>query len=112
MRVDPQYINNTVAALGATAATEQNLTNQLSSGVKVNSISDDPTAFAQNVLLSSQLSADDTFAQTASSTQRVFTKRRSVRRVSTAWSMRRAWPMRWLRGSTQRAVSRRSLISM
>jgi flagellar hook-associated protein 3 FlgL len=69
MRVDPLYINNTVAALDATTAAEQKLTNELSSGVKVNSISDAPTAFAQNVLLSSQLSADDTFAQTASSTQ-------------------------------------------
>lgn len=69
MRVDPQYIDNTVAALDATNATEQNLTDELSSGVKVNAISDDPSAFAQNVLLTSQLSADDTFSQTASSTE-------------------------------------------
>jgi flagellar hook-associated protein 3 FlgL len=69
MRVDPQYINNTVAALDATEASEQNLTEELSSGVRVNSISDDPTAFAQNVILSAQLSADDTFSQTASSAE-------------------------------------------
>ena len=69
MRVDPQYISNTVAALDATTATEQNLTEELSTGVKVNSISDDPTAFAENVVLSAQLSADDTFSQTASSAQ-------------------------------------------
>jgi flagellar hook-associated protein 3 FlgL len=67
MRVDPHYINNTVAALDATTASEQNLTEELSTGVKVNSISDDPVAFAQNVVLSAQLSADDTFSQTASS---------------------------------------------
>jgi flagellar hook-associated protein 3 FlgL len=69
MRVDPHYINNMVAALDATNATEQNLTNELSSGVKVNSISDDPAAFAQNVSLTAQLSADDTFSQTATSTE-------------------------------------------
>jgi flagellar hook-associated protein 3 FlgL len=69
MRVDPHYIGNTVAALDATTATEENLTEELSSGVKVNSISDDPAAFAQNVVLSAQLNADDTFSQTASSTQ-------------------------------------------
>jgi flagellar hook-associated protein 3 FlgL len=69
MRVDPQYISNTVAALDATTASEQNLTQELSSGVKVNSISDDPVAFAQNVVLSAQLGADDTFSQTASSTE-------------------------------------------
>lgn len=69
MRVDPQYIDNTVAALDTTNATEQSLTDELSSGVKVNAISDAPSAFAQNVLLTSQLSADDTFSQTASSTE-------------------------------------------
>lgn len=69
MRVDPHYINNTVAALDATNAAEQNLTQELSSGVKVNSISDDPAAFAQNVVLTAQLSADDTFSQTASSAE-------------------------------------------
>jgi flagellar hook-associated protein 3 FlgL len=69
MRVDPQYINNTVAALDATTASEQTLTEELSTGVKVNSISDDPVAFAQNVVLSAQLGADDTFSQTASSTE-------------------------------------------
>jgi flagellar hook-associated protein 3 FlgL len=69
MRVDPQFIGNTVAALDATTASEQNLTEELSTGVKVNSISDNPVAFAQNVVLSAQLSADDTFSQTATSTE-------------------------------------------
>jgi flagellar hook-associated protein 3 FlgL len=69
MRVDPQFIGNTVAALDATTASEQNLTEELSTGVKVNSISDNPVAFAQNVVLSAQLGADDTFSQTATSTE-------------------------------------------
>jgi flagellar hook-associated protein 3 FlgL len=67
MRVDPQFISSTVAALDATTANEQTLTEELSTGVKVNSLSDNPVAFSQNVLLSAQLSADDTFSQTASS---------------------------------------------
>jgi len=67
MRVDPQFVSNTVAALDATTASEQTLSEELSTGVKVNSLSDDPVAFSQNVLLSAQLSADDTFSQTASS---------------------------------------------
>lgn len=69
MRVDPHFIDNTVASLNATNAVEQSLTQELSSGVKVNSISDDPAAFAQNVALSAQLSADDTFSQTATSSE-------------------------------------------
>jgi flagellar hook-associated protein 3 FlgL len=69
MRVNPQFLNNTVAALNATTANEQTFTTELSTGVKVNSISDDPTAYAQNVLLTAQLNADDTFSQTAASTQ-------------------------------------------
>jgi flagellar hook-associated protein 3 FlgL len=69
MRVDPYFISNTVAALDATTANEQTLTEELSTGVRVNSISDDPVAYAQNVVLSAQLSADDTFSQTATSTE-------------------------------------------
>lgn len=69
MRVDPQYLSQTVAALDANSAVEQQLTEELSTGVKVNTISDDPAAFAENTILSAQLSADDTFSQTASSAE-------------------------------------------
>ena len=69
MRVDPQYLSQTVAALDANSAVEQQLTEELSTGVKVNAISDDPAAFAENTILSAQLSADDTFSQTASSAE-------------------------------------------
>ena len=69
MRVDPQYLSQTVAALDANSAVEQQLTEELSTGVKVNTISEDPAAFAENTILSAQLSADDTFSQTASSAE-------------------------------------------
>src|SRR5580698_7500805 len=68
MQFDPFYINNAVAALDQTSATEQQLTNEISSGVRVNSLSDDPVAAGENVLLSSQLNLDDSFSQTESST--------------------------------------------
>jgi flagellar hook-associated protein 3 FlgL len=57
-----------VAALDQTSAAEQQLTNEISSGARVNSLSDDPVAVGQNVLLSSQLNLDDSFSQTESTT--------------------------------------------
>jgi len=68
MRFDPFYLNNAVSALDLTSATEQQLTNEISSGTRVNSLSDDPIAAGENVMLSSQLSLDDSFSQTESST--------------------------------------------
>jgi flagellar hook-associated protein 3 FlgL len=68
MRFDPFYLNSAVAALDQTSAAEQQLTNEISSGARVNSLSDDPVAVGQNVLLSSQLNLDDSFSQTESTT--------------------------------------------
>ncbi|HTZ90376.1 MAG TPA: hypothetical protein VMA71_08545 [Alloacidobacterium sp.] len=68
MRFDPFYLNSAVAALDQTSATEQQLTNEISSGTRVNSLSDDPVASGENVLLSSQLNLDDSFSQTENST--------------------------------------------
>jgi flagellar hook-associated protein 3 FlgL len=68
MRFDPFYLNNAVSALDLTSATEQQLTNEISSGTRVNSLSDDPVAAGENVMLSSQLSLDDSFSQTENST--------------------------------------------
>src|SRR5580698_10133784 len=68
MRFDPFYLNSAVAALDQTSAAEQQLTNEISSGARVNSLSDDPVAVGQNVLLSSQLNIDDSFSQTESTT--------------------------------------------
>jgi flagellar hook-associated protein 3 FlgL len=68
MRFDPFYLNNAVSALDLTSATEQQLTNEISSGSRVNSLSDDPVAAGENVMLSSQMSLDDSFSQTENST--------------------------------------------
>lgn len=69
MRVNPDYIGNVVGALNQVTANEQTLTEELSTGVTVNSLSDNPAAAGENVLLSAQLNADDTFSQTASSAE-------------------------------------------
>jgi flagellar hook-associated protein 3 FlgL len=69
MRVNPNYVTNLVGSLDQVTASEQTLTNELSTGVKVNSLSDNPAAAGENVLLTTQLNADDTFSQTATSTE-------------------------------------------
>lgn len=69
MRVNPLYMNDLVGSLDATSASEQQLTEELASGSRVNALSDDPVAAGENVMLSAQISSDDTFSQTASSTQ-------------------------------------------
>jgi flagellar hook-associated protein 3 FlgL len=68
MRFDPFYLNSAVASLDQTSAVEQQITNEISSGTRVNSLSDDPVAVGENVLLSSQLNLNDSFSQTESST--------------------------------------------
>lgn len=69
MRVNPDYVTNLVGSLNQVTANEQTLTEEISTGVTVNSLSDNPAAAGQNVLLSEQLNADDTFSQTASSVE-------------------------------------------
>ncbi|HTX42209.1 MAG TPA: flagellar hook-associated protein FlgL [Acidobacteriaceae bacterium] len=69
MRVNPNYISNLVSSLDASSATEATLTEELASGSRVNSLSDDPVAAGENVILSAQLASDDSFSQTASSTE-------------------------------------------
>lgn len=69
MRVNPLYMNDLVSSLDQTSASEAQLTEELASGSRVNSLSDDPIATGDNVLLSQQIGSDDTFSQTASSTQ-------------------------------------------
>ena len=55
--------------MNQTQATEQQLTAELSSGVRVNSLSDDPLAAGENVLLLNQMQRDDSFTQTSSMVQ-------------------------------------------
>ena len=66
MRVDPLYITNLVGSLDQTQLTEQKLTEELSSGVRFHSLSDDPISSGQNVLLLNQIQQDDSFTQSSS----------------------------------------------
>jgi flagellar hook-associated protein 3 FlgL len=66
MRVDPNYVSNLTASLNQSTSEEDTLTSELSSGLRVASLSDDPVAVAQSTLLGSSIAQDDTFVQTAS----------------------------------------------
>lgn len=65
MRVNPNYVTNLVGALDDAQAREQQLTAQLSSGVRISQLSDDPVAAGKNVLLLNQIQRDDSFTQSA-----------------------------------------------
>ncbi|HTW46816.1 MAG TPA: flagellar hook-associated protein FlgL [Acidobacteriaceae bacterium] len=69
MQVNPDYMTNLVASLDATSSTEETLTEELASGSRVNQLSDDPVAAGENVMLRNQIGNDDSFSQTASTTQ-------------------------------------------
>jgi flagellar hook-associated protein 3 FlgL len=66
MRVDPNYVSNLTVSLDQSTSEEDTLTSELSSGLRVASLSDDPVAVAQSTLLGSSIAQDDTFVQTAS----------------------------------------------
>jgi flagellar hook-associated protein 3 FlgL len=69
MRVDPNYVQNLTTALNSSSGTEQTLTQQLSSGLRISKLSDDPVVAAQNALLSSQIGSVDSFVQNATKEQ-------------------------------------------
>jgi flagellar hook-associated protein 3 FlgL len=69
MRVDPHYLTNLTQSLNSSQLAEQTLTQQLSSGLRVVKLSDDPAAAAQNVLLSSSISRSDSYISTATNEQ-------------------------------------------
>jgi flagellar hook-associated protein 3 FlgL len=66
MRVDPNYVNNMVSSLDQSQASEQQLTAELSSGVSITSLSQNPVASGENVLLLNQIQQDDSFTQSSS----------------------------------------------
>jgi flagellar hook-associated protein 3 FlgL len=65
MRVDPTYITNLVGSLDNTQANEQQLSAELSSGVSITSLSQNPAAAGENVLLLNQIQQDDSFTQSS-----------------------------------------------
>jgi flagellar hook-associated protein 3 FlgL len=66
MRVDPFYVTNLSSALDQTQVSEQQLTSELSSGVRISQVSQDPVAAGENVVLLNQIQADDSFTQSSS----------------------------------------------
>ena len=65
MRVDPFYVTNLVASLDQAQANGQQFSSELSSGVCINSLSQNPVGAGQNVLLLNQIQQDDSFTQSS-----------------------------------------------
>lgn len=65
MRVDPFYVSNLVGALGQTQSNEQQLTSELSSGVSITSLGQNPVGAGENVLLLNQIQRDDSFTESS-----------------------------------------------
>lgn len=67
MRVDPKYVTNLSSALDESGARQQQLTAELSSGLAISSLSDNPTVTAQNSLLNTDINQQDTYVSVAGS---------------------------------------------
>ncbi|WP_035350505.1 flagellar hook-associated protein FlgL [Edaphobacter aggregans] len=67
MRADPHYVSSLSQALNSATQATNDLASQLSSGLRVGALSDDPGAAAQSVQLRSQIARVDTYIQTAAS---------------------------------------------
>ena len=67
MRVDPNFVTNLSGSLDQSQMVEANLTAQLSSGLRVTSLADDPVAAAQASMIGSEITQEDNYVQTASS---------------------------------------------
>ena len=65
MRVDPTYITNLVSSLDQAQANQQLLSSELSSGVSITSLGQNPVGAGQNVLLLNQIQQDDSFTQSS-----------------------------------------------
>ena len=63
MQINASYLTNLTGSLDRLTTTEHNLTNELSSGLRVNSLSDDPVASGENVSLSASLQQDVSYQQ-------------------------------------------------
>jgi len=65
MRVNPFYLSNLVESLNDSQARQQQLSSQLSSGVRITSLGEDPVSAGQNVMLLDQIQRDDSFTTSA-----------------------------------------------
>jgi flagellar hook-associated protein 3 FlgL len=59
-------VTNLVSALDGAQGREQQLSNELASGIRFNALGDDPAAAGRNVLLLNQIQRDDSFTQSSS----------------------------------------------
>jgi flagellar hook-associated protein 3 FlgL len=66
MNVNANYMQQLTAALSRSTAQQQALSSEISSGVRLSGLGDDPNAASQNVQFSARIAADSTFTQTAS----------------------------------------------
>lgn len=66
LNVDPNYVGRLGNAIVASSGREQQLTTELSSGLRVTTLSDDAVAAGANVLLASSIARVDSFVQNAS----------------------------------------------
>ena len=69
MRMNPHYTTQLSQAINSASAREQSLTTELSSGLRVSSLSIDPTAAAGNVQTANTISRIDTFVHSAATVQ-------------------------------------------
>jgi flagellar hook-associated protein 3 FlgL len=67
MRVDPFYVSNLVGALDQTQTNQQQLSSELSSGVSITSLGQNPVGAGENVLLLNQIQQDDSFTTSSDS---------------------------------------------
>jgi flagellar hook-associated protein 3 FlgL len=63
--MDPLYVSNMVGSLDQTGVTQQQISAEMSSGVRINALSDDSVGAGQNVTLLNQIQTDDSFTQSA-----------------------------------------------
>jgi flagellar hook-associated protein 3 FlgL len=66
LRVDPNYVTNLSGALNQSGNLLNTLSAELSSGMSISKLQDNPVAAAQSTLLAGQIEKYDTFVQTSS----------------------------------------------
>jgi flagellar hook-associated protein 3 FlgL len=66
---DPNYLRRLATSIDQSSSVESNLTSQLSSGLRVTLLQDDPGAVANASMIGSAIARDDSYVQAASGTQ-------------------------------------------
>jgi flagellar hook-associated protein 3 FlgL len=66
---NPNYLSSLAVAIDQSSSVESNLTSELSSGLRVTSLQDDPGAVANATVIGSAIARDDSYVQSSSGTQ-------------------------------------------